>query len=276
MNGGISGTGLPEYSERAKRSGILSSSTIKAATLAGLVITSELPPPKKGMYTSSSSIEYKPIPYSPLREEDGVKYYDLYDVVAYGEPCEYGIERYLVIDNYEISRPLVMSWKSEQERGPIRGPHRYSASKRFEYLLRQLLGGCRDAVPEEVVYNVKDNLETEDPSKIWNCVRIILKNNGHKKYYNRIPDILKAIGYPLEIKWKEDIIDLVRDFSAINAFFYEFEFDKRVYFPNFKFFALKLLEHRGAIFEYDVPLLRTGKKLEDFEKLWETLYEALY
>ena len=227
------------------------------------------------MYTCSS-IENKPIPYLPLREEEGVKYYDLYDVVNYGEPCIYGVERYLVIDNYEISRPLVMSWKSEQERyGALRPIHRYSASKRFEYLLRQLLGGCRDAVPEEVVYTVKDNIDTEDPAKIWNCVRIILKNNGFKKYYNRIPDILKAIGYPLEIKWGKDVAELVRDFSAINAFFYEFEFDKRVYFPNFKFFALKLLEYRGAIFEYDVPLLRTGKKLEAFENLWETLYEAL-
>lgn len=282
MNGAISATGLPEYSERASNRGILSSSTTKPATLAGSVITDVVePPPKKGMNTSSSSsftIATPVIPYLPIRvEDDGCKYYDLLDVVTFGEPSIYGEENYLVVDNFEVSRPFVLDWRTEQDHyGALRPIHRYSASKRFEYLLKQLLGGCRTEIPWEVIQLVYAEVDTDSPLEIWDAVRLVLKRNGLKKYYNRIPDILKGIKYPLEIIWRNGTDGLVRDFEAINTFFYNFKFDGRVYFPNFKFFAIKLLLHRGAIFEYDVPLLRTGKKLEAFEHLWEILFEALY
>jgi len=68
---------------------------------------------------------------------------------------------------------------------------------------------------------------------------------------------------------------LVQDFQKLFYTFHQLELG-RTYFPSFRFFALKLLERRGGLFEYDIPLMHTALKLDVFEDLWEMLEPALY
>lgn len=215
------------------------------------------------------------IPYAPLKVEHGVAYYDLRDVMWYGQPSLFGVEHYLVVDHPWVSQPMVLDHKEETlRRGALRPIHRYSAVKRFEYLLRQLLGGCRSVIPAEVLYVVRKEMD-EDPSKVWNSVRGCLKKHGYQKYFNRIPGVLKAVGYEKGIYWKGNVETLVQDFQKLFYAFHQLELG-RTYFPSFRFFALKLLESRGCLFEYTIPLMHTALKLEVFEDLWEMLEPALY
>ena len=215
------------------------------------------------------------IPYAPLKVEHGVAYYDLRDVMWYGQPDLFGVENYVVVDHPWVSQPMVLDYKEETlRRGSIRPIHRYSAVKRFEYLLRQLLGGCRSVIPHEVLKVVREELD-EDPGRVWNSVRRCLKRHGYQKYFNRIPGVLKAVGYEKVIYWKGNVETLVQDFQKLFFAFHQLELG-RTYFPSFRFFALKLLEMRGCLFEYDIPLMHTALKLDVFEDLWEMLEPALY
>lgn len=47
--------------------------------------------------------------------------------------------------------------------------------------------------------------------------------------------------------------------------------DDRKYFPNLRFVALKLLIKHGAVFDYDVPLLKTRRKLKVLEEAYSSL-----
>jgi len=136
------------------------------------------------------------IPYAPLKVEHGVAYYDVRDVQWYGEPYVFGVDfAYQVLDHVEVSQPMVLDYKEEQQRrGSLRPIHRYSALKRFEYLLRQLLGGCRTVIPAGLLQVVREEMD-ENPSRVWNSVRGCMKRHGYQKYFNRIPGVLKAVGY---------------------------------------------------------------------------------
>lgn len=215
------------------------------------------------------------IPYAPLKVEHGVAYYDVRDVQWYGEPYVFGVEHYQVLDHKDVSQPMVLDYKHEQERrGSVRPIHRYSALKRFEYLLRQLLGGCRTVIPVELLKLVRKEMD-KDPSRVWNSVRGCMKRHGYQKYFNRIPEVLKALGYDKVIYWKGNVETLVQDFQKLFFAFHQLELG-RTYFPSFRFFALKLLESRGCLFEYEIPLMHTSLKLDVFEDLWELLEPALY
>lgn len=210
------------------------------------------------------------IPYQPLRVDHGVLVFDLRDVVMYGEPCFYGLDRYLVIDHPDISSPMVMDYHEEQaRRGALRPIHRYDASKRFEYLLRQLLGGCRSKIPVHVMELVSREMDP-DEKRVWNSVRAILKKNGYQRYFNRIPGILINVGYDKRILWHGSMEGLVQDFQILFSEFQGLD-KKRSYFPNFRFFALKILKRRGCVFEYDIPFMQTKSKIEVFQDLWNEL-----
>lgn len=210
------------------------------------------------------------LPYAPLKVEDDIQYFDIRDVVMYGEPCLYGVDHYLVLDHADVSSPMVMDYHEEQaRRGSVRPIHRYDASKRFEYLLRQLLGGCSSKIPKKVMVLVALEMD-RDKNAVWNSVRTILKKNGYQKYFNRIPGILQNVGYENRIVWNGSIEGLIQDFQVLFSEFHSLD-QHRSYFPSFRFFALKILERRGCIFEYDIPLMQTKSKIAVFQDLWEEL-----
>jgi hypothetical protein len=51
----------------------------------------------------------------------------------------------------------------------------------------------------------------------------------------------------------------------------QFVHSTRKYFPNLRYVALRLLVDHGAVFEYDVPLLKTKRKLKGLDELYQGL-----
>ncbi len=207
----------------------------------------------------------------PIKYSDGMPVYSINQIHMYGEPFLWGVSSYLVISTMDDERPPATDWKFEQERrGSTRPIHRYIRQKRFEYTLYQLLG-YRGTVPVELAQHLLDEGFDPDPFFIWESIRKFLKRNKYSNiYYNRIPTIMQMIGVNLRIDVHDSssfIQNVVDEFKIVN---YKFEMldIKPKYFPNMRFIALKFLERHGAIFEFDIPLIRTKRKLKPLEEIW--------
>lgn len=102
---------------------------------------------------------------------------------------------------------------------------------------------------------------------IWASVQSILKRNGLRKYYNRIGQIIWRVAR-LKIKFNGNRVlsDVLEKFRTM-----KFEHETRKYFPNLRYVALRLLVDNGAVFEYDVPLLKTKRKLKGMDLLYSSL-----
>jgi hypothetical protein len=117
------------------------------------------------------------------------------------------------------------------------------------------------------------------PDKVWDSVRGILKTNGWSKYYNRIPCILRSIGYDKKIihpKWcvYNDIVEDFRNISWVFSNNSKYT-SKRKYFLNFRFVAIKLMKLHGVVFEYKVPNLRTSKIEKELDIILEDILQEI-
>ncbi len=149
--------------------------------------------------------------------------------------------------------------------------HRYSRKDRFRFTLYQLVGNSGD-VPHQVSTFVRRKLGSRiRRNKIWNRVRSILKNEGLRRYYNRIPQIISTI---TGLKPTGDSYFCLHQCLAdFDRFDYQFDSSlrqkwKRAYFPNLRFVALKLLDKYGVKYPYTVPFVRTARKRKYLNKLW--------
>lgn len=102
-----------------------------------------------------------------------------------------------------------------------------------------------------------------------------MKTNNGRVYYNRIPTILLALGYKKKIQFgdsNELVRRIVQDFRILSGRFDTMKKTlKRVYFPSLRFIACKLLELYKVEFEFDIPFVRTPRKLKAMEELWDLL-----
>ena len=216
-----------------------------------------------------------PGPIQPMRlDDDFVPVYTSTQIKFYGLPDHWGITCYRVIELKEDAAPFVTDFKMEQERGKMRPIHRYSRVERFESVLYQLIA-CRGKVPKSIVNLIRESGYDKDPSKIWNSVRSILKANHGRVYYNRIPSILNILGYDRKIQFgdsNELVRRIVQDFRILSGRFDTMKTKlKRVYFPSLRFIACKLLELYDVTFEFEIPFVRTPRKLKAMEELWNLL-----
>jgi len=202
------------------------------------------------------------IPYEPIRFSSGIPEYNLYDVNLYGVPDHYGIYNYIVIESHE--KELVMDYKDEIHL-LLDGDniHRYDRIERFTNTFFQLIGRSRIVIPHEVISRIKRSLYREHPSYAYSDIKDILKYYGYKKYYNRIPCILRILKFPLRIRYTHNmIIDVQNNFKKINENFEHLKKELDVkYFPSIRYVALYLMEKHGFIFEYEIPKVRV-KKIE--------------
>ena len=118
---------------------------------------------------------------------------------------------------------------------------------------------------------------SEDPEQAWESVRRLLKQKGWWRYYNRIPSILRRLGVKLKIDFGDQawlLEEVVLDFKKISA---RFEHVKtgRKYFPNLRYIALRLLERRGVKFELMIPFIRTARKFQVLDGMWDQLRVVL-
>jgi len=152
-----------------------------------------------------------------------------------------------------------------------RKPHRYSRTGRFKFTLHQLMGVGGD-VPEDVLEVIRQRLKNmrTRKRKIWNQVRGILKQNGWRRYYNRIPFIIKrCTGLKPELPYLTEMI--LGDFQQMH-----YQFDNglavkwgRSYFLNMRYVALKLLEKYKVVYPYKVPYVRTMRKRKYLDILFD-------
>lgn len=214
-------------------------------------------------------------PCQPVRFEAGIPFYTSGQVDLYGEPHHWGVDQYQIIQLREDAHPFVTDFEMEMDRrGALRPVHHYSRVERFESILYQLIGS-RGRVPPEVVETVRNEGYDENPEKIWDSIRSILKKHQWRMYYNRIPTILQMLGYQEKIDFGDSnafVRQLVLEFKQISQ---KFEQEKsnleRTYFPNLRFVAFKLLERSGAQFQYKIPFVRTPRKEKMLNELWEIL-----
>ena len=217
-----------------------------------------------------------PGPCQPIRIENWMPVYTSEQIDLYGLPDNWGIVSYLVVQTRESAHPMVTDYDMEQERrGALRPVHHYSRLERFESTLYQLIG-CRGKVPSFVIDHIKEVGYDSDPDNIWESVQSILKKKNWRIYYNRIPTILQIIGFARKIDFKDNsrlLEEIVIDFKRIN---YKFERIKsglggRKYFPSLRFIAFKLLEKHGAVFQYQIPFVRTPRKMKMLLDLWRDI-----
>jgi hypothetical protein len=213
----------------------------------------------------------------PIKYEDGMPVYTLDQIHMYGEPWLWGVDAYLVISTFENEKPPAQDWKFEQERmGSTRPIHRYIRQKRFEYTLYQLLG-YRGFVPKELVALLVETGYDSRPRYIWESIRAFLKKyNFGNIYYNRIPTIIQMLDLNLRINIQDNskfITDIIDEFKIANYKFEQLAI-KPKYFPNMRYIALKFLEKNGADFQFYIPLIRTKRKLQPLEEIWDKIIFA--
>lgn len=152
--------------------------------------------------------------------------------------------------------------------------HRYSRLERFKFILHQLLG-ISGLVPKNIILLVKKNIgRFVSKSQLWNNVRTVLKYHGHRKYYNRIPQIILRISINLKPSGVHEIWRIYDSFERLNEVFNNTRHElNRKYFPNIRFVALKLMEKHGIKYPYKIPLLRTSRKRKQLEILFTSLQQ---
>jgi len=213
------------------------------------------------------------IPYKPIRVTKNVPEYSSSDIEIYGLPDHYGVQDYLIIESYE--KQMVLEYQDEIDlaRDGVY-IHRYDRIERFTTILFQLLGLSRVSIPDDVIRVIKNSMYREHASYIYNDIRDILRRYGYAKYYNRIPCILKILKFPLQIKYKQEMIFAVqRDFKKLHETFEETKKELDVdYFPSMRYVALYLMERNGFLFEYHIPKARVKKIHEKLDLLVGKLF----
>ena len=165
--------------------------------------------------------------------------------------------------------PLEWEYKDIVEQyGNLRPVHRYSRFERFKKVLYQIC--ClRGNVEEEVLREIR--LIPFDARTVWEDIRAWLKKSRVRKY-DLIPLIIFEC-WGLRVLESDEmfIIDeILDDFKRMN-----FNFERgegRVYFPNIRFVVLRYLEIKGVEFKYLVPMIRTRKKFEILDGLFNKFY----
>jgi len=208
--------------------------------------------------------EMAPEKFAPQLIDDATKEYEYWDwdsnVMCVNEP---GCERPFALD---YSDELMLKTEGVQI-------HRYSRIDRFKFTVYQLLG-LNGYVSIKIIGIVKTEIGKyiKSPSKIWNTIRMILKDYGYTKYYNRIPEIIRQL---TGMKPKNvDDINFQEFFGQFAEMSYLFNSKlkaqwHRSYFPNLRYIALRMFERFGIIYPYHIPLVRTFRKKKYLSNLFD-------
>jgi hypothetical protein len=206
----------------------------------------------------------------PLRYDGKVAVFSTRQVDLFGGPELYGFEEYIVVVESQDRVVFGLDFPTTAKRS-WRAVHRYSRVERFKTVLLDLVGG-RGTVPKEVLDTVKYWGIDEREKKAWNSVRFILRVYGWKKYYNKIPDILKAMGMVREEIRSDQLDEIMCRFKALSS---QFERMKNIlgrkYFPDLRYIALRLLEEVGVTSSFDAVKLKTRRKLKEYELVYDLL-----
>lgn len=206
--------------------------------------------------------------YSPIRYDGYTPVYSKNDIDLYGLPDHYGVYSYLVIDD---TGPIYATdYKFEQTRS-LRPIHRYSRLLRFRTTLFEILG-ARSNVPLVLLKDLEGMYDL-NPEKVWDSIRGLLKLWNQTKYVNMIPSILKYHKYESpDFPDRETLLGIELQFMGMCEKFKYLE-SPRKYFPNIRFVCVKLLEMNGYRFTYRIPKIRTPRKKNPMDLIFDLLID---
>lgn len=210
-------------------------------------------------------------PYQPVRLDDsGIPVYESWQLEMYGLPDVWGIWKYMVVETRETSWPLVVDYSFGQQCSQ-RPVHRYVRCERFHTTVIHLTG-LGGKVPDEIVEEVENKLDDNDPDSMWYSVQKILRGLGKSRYFNRIAYILEKIGY---VKMMDGNVRLDRVFDHFQRMSTKFDhgvFGVRKYFPPLRYVAIRLLHLEGAVFNYRIPAVKTDCKVDGLNRIFNILF----
>lgn len=207
---------------------------------------------------------------------DGIPIFTSYQIDVFGDPSYYGYDRFQVVE--EINYVLDYKQEISVPRLKHREPHLYIRSERFASILNQLMGN-RLNVAKKVQESDKwhDMLEeVEDVTENhYFQIRKILKKYKFITYYNRIPSIYRTAK---KIKNFDKLNDrryrlIMKNFLKMDKYFSNVKSAcNRIYFPNLRFVALKLMMYEQVPMDIDIPYAITKSKEiqlnETFDQIW--------
>lgn len=188
-------------------------------------------------------------------------------VDIWGLPHLYGYQDYIVVESRCYEGQFVTDFKQEQEMfGNARPIHRYCRYERFRGIVKELLG--MKPVPDQVIDACYELNPWEE--NLWNKIRAILKKNGWRRFYNRIPWIINELGLNIyvDVNINELFDYMMKKFLIMQEKFKLYYEEK--YFPNLRFIALKLILEKVDVL-IDLPLLQTKRKILSLEIIWNKI-----
>ena len=185
-------------------------------------------------------------------------------------------ERYEIIDNepdYSYEVPFSKS-NTGIEWTKTRPVHYYYVKDRFKFTLCQLMGVAGDVPYHILCLFDKIEIRQVPKDKLWNYIRAILKTNGARLYYNRIPSIVLMLGLakPRFMQQEQILTAILKEFDEMVISWKTIK-DKfnRTYFINLRYVSLRLLSKYGIVFPYHVPLARMDKSVMFLGKVYDEL-----
>jgi hypothetical protein len=219
--------------------------------------------------TYPNSVDHHGLPDTPHHFASDGKAVFTSIQLEWGLPEHFGwTEGYEVQD---LGPDFALNWADEGQ-ARRRAVHHYSRIDRFKFTLGQLLG-CTGEVPPEVFDLMPAALKYVGKDELWVTVRQILKKAGLRIYYNRIPAILAGLGMIRFTGTGDKYQAIMADFVKMHNVFSAIKTKvKRVYFPNLRYVAVRLMAKHGVVLPYTIPATLTPAKTvalaKDFDEIW--------
>jgi hypothetical protein len=89
--------------------------------------------------------------------------------------------------------------------------------------------------------------------------------------------IIQMLGVNLKIDVGQNnymVTEIIKDFQCLSADFERLKPSGRSYFPSLRFIAIRMLETYGAKFEFDIPRVRTKRKLKPLDEMWLNMFNS--
>lgn len=217
----------------------------------------------------------------PSYYENNIPVYSKWQIDLYGPPHEIS---YLVLDDDITYLPSYSQIRNRLEN--LQHVHRYDRIQRFTTILLQIVGDSRISSKKgmkcikKVSRNIPADIDLYPLPTMYQIIRNVMRLNGLKIYYNRVATILNEFNITDTRKHysTELINNVLQDFKKMHYTFAKVKGDlERIYFPNLKFVALKLLLKYGFTNPFNLKLAKTPARLQklnkDYDLIWNIIEE---
>ena len=217
------------------------------------------------------------LPSEPTgRDEDGFPIFtrSQFDECA---PEVFGYDEYTIVEDADAAHPFQASYEQELDWKRYHRPiHRYDRSYRIRWTLAHIVG-CAGWAPRTVLHRLRETIRSDDlmSRRIYERVRLWLKQTRHVRLYAAIPYIIGQLGGP---RWRistEQYRKVLLDATLLHRLFDTFKQQARLgyrkRFPKIHFVLLRLLDRHGVWAPYRMAWARTLIKTQQLWTLLRTM-----